>query len=374
MRARLPPPSSADQRLHISATATAGRSQHAAAEGRVVQPTRHRRTTFEGAVKNRDPRSRSEGATRHCMDRTQGWIHNECQTKEISVVSRKCGHLKQNLEAVGTTCGPLFRLINERVRRLGTNDYLVNTPSFPLTLNCNRTTTTLHVEPFDVVHVPPTCTAYNAQINIMIQPKAPSIQAEDVTIEFSLPTRVLKGHAIYSELEESNEVEEKAEAERMCKEEEDAEGWGLGTRYNWLVGALVAALSALCAGGVQLTGGAAAVEARPISNACRRLPPLEGSLPVKAVFWTKASSWRLKRRADQTNRNAYQSPSGYKEPQTFARQPVGLPLSPKRDKEGISDRVGHPGATEDTNFFEDNVQTPAPVRRHIRPGGETEHG
>ena len=89
-------------------------------------------------------------------------------------------------------CSPLFRLVDERVMKVGTNSYLVNTP-FPLTLNCNRTTTTLHVEPYAVVQVPPTCTAYNAQLHILIQPKAPSIQGKDVNIEFALPTRVLEG-------------------------------------------------------------------------------------------------------------------------------------------------------------------------------------
>lgn len=283
---------------------------------------------------------------------------------DISILSRSVDTCVstiyfKDLEAVGSTCGPLFRLVDKRVMRVGTSDYLVNTP-FPLTLNCNQTTTTLHVKSFDVVHVPPICTAYNAQIHILIQPKAPSIQAEDVNIEFSLPTRVLRGHAICSKLEVSNEAEEKAEAERMRKEEEEADSWDLGTRYNSLVGALVAVLSTLVAGGTaywwcRCREGKASEQHSPETSVSG------GLTAVKAVFWTQPKLEAEEE--DSPNQLEHQPVAERHEPQVIARHQVGPPLIPKRER-GSTDRGDLTGVGDNDVFYEDNMQTPAPLRRH----------
>ena len=262
---------------------------------------------------------------------------------------------------MGTTCGPLFRLVDERVMRVGTNSYLVNTP-FPLTLNCNRTTTTLHVESYAVVHVPLTCIAYNAQINILIQPKAPSIQAKDVNIEFTLPTRVLRGHDIYHKLEESNEAEELAEARRV-QEEEDAEGWGLGTGYNWLVGTMAAVLSALVAGGAVCYWRRCRIRGKA-NQQCPPRTSVSGRLTAAtAVFWTRPrpEAEDYHQCEEESQPTATRPP-----PQKTARLSAGPPLVPKQERgstRGSTDSHPLGSMGDDDVFYEDNIKTPAPQRR-----------
>ena len=299
---------------------------------------------------------------------------------DISILSRSVDTCVsaiyfKDLEAVGSTCGPLFRLVDERVMKVGTNSYLVNTP-FPLTLNCNRTTTTLHVEPYAVVQVPPTCTAYNAQLHILIQPKAPTIQGKDVNIEFALPTRVLRGHNIYHQLEESNEKEELAEA-RRAQDELEADGWGLGTGYNWVVGVTTVILSAIVAGGL-ICCWRRCRGTDKAAQKCQLGTLVSGRLTAsRAVFRTsprpevedqrganrdedKEEGFHL---AEVTPTEAPRQP-----PQKPARLLAG-PLPDLKKETGPTGRVSNRAVIvsigDDDVFFEDYVQTPAAQRKGI---------
>ena len=296
---------------------------------------------------------------------------------DISILSRSVDTCVsaiyfKDLEAVGNTCGPLFRLVDERVMKVGTNSYLVNTP-FPLTLNCNRTTTTLHVEPYAVIQVPPTCTAYNAQLHILIQPKAPSIRGKDVNIEFALPTRALRGHNIYHQLEESNEKEELAEARRV-QDELEADGWGLGTGYNWAIGVTTVVLSAFIAGGL-ICCWLRCRATDKVAQKCQLGTLVSGRLTATRAVFRPSPRPEVEdlRGGNEDKEEDHQEEVAPTEaqrqpPQKPARLLAG-PLSDLNKETGTTGRVSNRAVVvsigDDDVFFEDFVQTPTVQRKGI---------